>query len=332
MKTCPSCGAHYDNETLLFCTRDGSPLVPEGSPPEFTDMPSESWEEDTVVLSKPPASPAPSADAKIIVPTAPEPAAEQKPPFAHDPIRPVPPYQPPPQKPRIGLTILLTALSTIAIIALAIAAWWGLNGGSGNNLPVNGNLDANLLNANSNANLFNVNSNFNVSNINANANLNANVNFNFNANTNSNVNVNVNANANVNKPTPTPKPTATPKPTPSETPDNDDDDDPSPTPRPPSSPGGTPRSIDAGVLNSRAVSLPRPAYPQAARTVGATGSVNVSVLVDEQGNVVSAKATSGHPLLKAAAEAAARQARFNPPRMGNQSVKMSGVLLYSFQQ
>ncbi len=323
MKTCPKCGAQYDNETLLFCTRDGTPLVAEGSDPEFTGMPSESWEEDTVVVS-----PKSSSEAKIIVPTG-ESEGEQ-------PVVPVTapriqPYQPPPQKPRIGLTILLTVLCTIAVLALAVAAWWALNGGS-SNMPANGNFDANLLNANvnNNANLFNMNTNFNVNtNVNDNANFNSNANFNFNFN--SNVNFNANVNANVNKPTPTPKPTPSPKPSPSETPD-DGDDNASPSPRPSTTPSMTPRAIDAGVLNSRAVSLPRPAYPPAAKTAAVTGSVNVSVLVDEQGNVTSARAVSGPVMLRAAAEAAARQARFNPPRLGNQSVRMTGVLLYSFQQ
>jgi protein TonB len=315
MKTCPKCGAQYDNETLLFCTRDGTPLVQEGNGPEFTGMPSESWEEDTVVISKP------AAEAKIIVPTSESEAGPEVVPVA--PPRSAPPYQPPPPKPRIALTILLTVLSTIAVVAIAVAVWWGLNGGSAN-LPANGNFDANLYNTalNNNANMFNMNSNFNMANmnLNANANFNANANLNFNAN----ANVNVNANANVNKPTLTPKATASPKP--SETPDENGNDNATPN----SSPSTTPKVLDAGMLNSRAISLPRPAYPPAAKTAGVSGSVNVTVLVDEQGNVTSAKAVSGHPLLRPAAEAAARQARFNPPKMDSQPVKMTGTLLYSF--
>jgi outer membrane biosynthesis protein TonB len=38
----------------------------------------------------------------------------------------------------------------------------------------------------------------------------------------------------------------------------------------------------------------------------------VQIEVDAKGNVVSAKAISGHPLLRASAEAAARQAKFKP--------------------
>jgi outer membrane biosynthesis protein TonB len=36
------------------------------------------------------------------------------------------------------------------------------------------------------------------------------------------------------------------------------------------------------------------------------------VTIDETGNVISAKAVSGHPMLKIEAEKAARDAKFNP--------------------
>lgn len=51
------------------------------------------------------------------------------------------------------------------------------------------------------------------------------------------------------------------------------------------------------VLNSGAVMLGKPKYPQAAKAVRASGKVEVQVLINELGNVVSAEAISGHPLL-----------------------------------
>lgn len=62
----------------------------------------------------------------------------------------------------------------------------------------------------------------------------------------------------------------------------------------------------------------------------AAGQVAVQVAVDELGNVTSAKATSGHPLLRAPAEAAARQSKINPVKVGNKSVQATGILLYTF--
>lgn len=90
------------------------------------------------------------------------------------------------------------------------------------------------------------------------------------------------------------------------------------------------RTISGGVVNGKAISLPAPAYPAAAQAVGASGAVSVQVLIDEDGNVVSATAVSGHPLLRSAAEGAARNAKFRPTMLSGQSVKVSGVITYVF--
>ena len=88
--------------------------------------------------------------------------------------------------------------------------------------------------------------------------------------------------------------------------------------------------IDGGVLNNKAVELPQPPYPPAAKAVRATGMVAVQVIVDENGNVIQATAGSGHPLLRSAAVAAAREARFAPTLLDGKPVKISGVLTYNF--
>lgn len=88
--------------------------------------------------------------------------------------------------------------------------------------------------------------------------------------------------------------------------------------------------ISGGVLNGKAISLPQPVYPPAARAVHASGTVNVQVTIDEKGSVTSASAVSGHPLLRAAATAAARQARFAPTKLSGAPVKVTGVIVYNF--
>jgi periplasmic protein TonB len=88
--------------------------------------------------------------------------------------------------------------------------------------------------------------------------------------------------------------------------------------------------ISGGVLNGKAISLPKPAYPPIARAAHASGTVVVQVLIDENGNVVSAHAVSGHPLLQAVAVGAARQARFSPTKLSGQPVKVTGVIQYNF--
>jgi len=84
------------------------------------------------------------------------------------------------------------------------------------------------------------------------------------------------------------------------------------------------------VLNSQALVLPRPDYPPIAKQTGTQGNVIVQVLIDETGKVISAKATSGSPLLIPAAQKAALQARFSPTLIGETPVKVSGVITYNF--
>lgn len=120
-----------------------------------------------------------------------------------------------------------------------------------------------------------------------------------------------------------------------------------PTPVPPASPAQDPKiarlnqlaylsspsiatTISAGVINGKAVSLPRPVYPASARAVRAVGPVSVQVTIGEKGEVVDAKAVSGHPLLRAAAEKAAKSSRFAPTLLSGQAVKTTGLLTYNF--
>ena len=100
---------------------------------------------------------------------------------------------------------------------------------------------------------------------------------------------------------------------------------PAPTPKP------TPHApISGGVLNGKAVHLVQPPYPPIARSAHACGAVNVQITIDENGNVLSARPVSGHPLLQAAAGAAARGSKFTPTKLSGQPVKVSGIIVYNF--
>lgn len=92
----------------------------------------------------------------------------------------------------------------------------------------------------------------------------------------------------------------------------------------------TVKKISGGVLNGKALSLPAPEYSVAAKTVKASGAVNVQVTINEQGDIVSAAAVSGHPLLRQAAEEAARKAKFAPTFLQGVPVSVTGVLVYNF--
>jgi TonB family protein len=63
---------------------------------------------------------------------------------------------------------------------------------------------------------------------------------------------------------------------------------------------------------------------------GVTGSVVVEVVVDEKGIVLSARAISGHVLLRAAAESAARGWRWNPTILNDVPVQVVGTITFNF--
>ena len=90
------------------------------------------------------------------------------------------------------------------------------------------------------------------------------------------------------------------------------------------------KTVSGGVVNTKATNLVRPTYPMAARAVRASGAVNVQVTIDENGTVISASAVSGHPLLRQAAEQAARSSKFAPTLLSGQPVKVTGIIVYNF--
>ncbi len=90
------------------------------------------------------------------------------------------------------------------------------------------------------------------------------------------------------------------------------------------------RVVSAGVLNSQAVNMPKPAYPSVAKAARVAGPVIVQVIIDESGNVISANAVGGNPLLHAAAVASARQAKFTPTKLSGKPVKVAGAIVFHF--
>ena len=91
-----------------------------------------------------------------------------------------------------------------------------------------------------------------------------------------------------------------------------------------------PKTIAGGVVNGKAIRLPKPIYPPEVAASGIGGSVKIQVLIDEEGNVISAEAVSGNSILRPFAEQAARQAKFAPTKLAGQPVKVSGVIVYVF--
>ena len=85
--------------------------------------------------------------------------------------------------------------------------------------------------------------------------------------------------------------------------------------------------IRGGIVNGKAINLPKPAYSQEAKDFCASGKVEVEVLIGEDGKVIEAKAVSGDELLRASAVEAAKKAVFY---VGHITVKVKGILVYNF--
>lgn len=103
-------------------------------------------------------------------------------------------------------------------------------------------------------------------------------------------------------------------------------------PDPPQPPKAPDKPISGGVITGLAVKKIVPPYPPMAERVGVTGTVVVEVLVSEQGSVLSARAVSGHPLLRDAAERAARGWKFSPTKLSNVPVKVIGTITFTFKK
>jgi TonB family protein len=74
-----------------------------------------------------------------------------------------------------------------------------------------------------------------------------------------------------------------------------------------------------------------PTYPAAARSARTSGVVVVIVEIDENGKVVSAKATEGPIVLRQSAENAARQWEFNPAKNNGVALPSSQRLVFKFE-
>jgi len=90
------------------------------------------------------------------------------------------------------------------------------------------------------------------------------------------------------------------------------------------------RLVSAGVLNGKAIVLPKPIYPQTARAVGARGTVSVSIVIDPRGCVNQARTNFGHPLLISSALDAALRTQFSPTTLSDIPVWVSGIITYKF--
>jgi TonB family protein len=96
------------------------------------------------------------------------------------------------------------------------------------------------------------------------------------------------------------------------------------------------KCLTVGIVNKRAVILPKPkvinlSQPRLLQNIG-DQIVGVQVIIDMNGKVISARAISGHPLLRSFCVYAATQAKFSPTLIdGGQPIKIKALLAYKFK-
>jgi len=352
MKVCPHCNAKYE-DSLFFCTEDGFPLrSPADANLEQTLVLPATQEntaalptrgENTLNLTYRPEETSALTGENHILPES-VPTAERPP--ATTSLTPAIPVETAEnlEKPRVTsvmdspgsgpsgrgkLIVLGLIFGALVLTVSGLVGWWALRP-----RPTDIGTNINKENANLNVNSERpinqeINNNNSVILVEGNSNL-------------SDANLTPSPTIDTEKPTPSPtsttekSPTPTPKDSPSITPSVTPPVTPPPTPPPtPKTPTPTPderpvATIDGGVLNTHAEILYQPKYPAAAKEAGIGGKVNVQVLVDENGRVVSVNAVSGHPSLRATSEQAARSCKFRPMTSGGARVKVRGVLVFTF--
>lgn len=83
-------------------------------------------------------------------------------------------------------------------------------------------------------------------------------------------------------------------------------------------------------MNFEVVSAAKPYHTRAAKAGGAAGLVQVEILIDTNGNVLTAHARTGNKLLHPEAERAALESKFNRPVVYGKPARAIGFLVYRF--
>ena len=92
-----------------------------------------------------------------------------------------------------------------------------------------------------------------------------------------------------------------------------------------------PEYVYLGTLSSgNAVRMVMPTYTLVAQRANVEGKVSVDVELNEEGEVVSAKATTGHQMLRGPAEDAAKRSSFKPAIYNGRPIKSKGAIVYNF--
>lgn len=88
--------------------------------------------------------------------------------------------------------------------------------------------------------------------------------------------------------------------------------------------------LQLGSLIDKATQRIAPSYPATAKNARVQGVVKVFIIVDENGTVSKVERSDGPSLLRAAAESAARQWKFQPLIVDGKPIRMTGYISFNF--
>ena len=91
-----------------------------------------------------------------------------------------------------------------------------------------------------------------------------------------------------------------------------------------------PIRISGNALLSKLIKRVQPEYPESAKREEVEGKVILQVMVDEEGNVCSAKVTKGHPLLDDAAIAAVKKWKYSATQLNGEPIRVVSTVTIVF--
>lgn len=89
--------------------------------------------------------------------------------------------------------------------------------------------------------------------------------------------------------------------------------------------------LTSQITQGNAIRKVQPPYPQMARQIRLSGSVQVQITISEAGEVTDAFVLSGHPVLREASLQAVKQWLFKPTELNGRPVRAIGVITFNFK-
>jgi periplasmic protein TonB len=89
------------------------------------------------------------------------------------------------------------------------------------------------------------------------------------------------------------------------------------------------KKLMKGLVTLEPIAFAKPVRPDELKD--AKGKIGVIVTIDEDGDIIDAKAVSGNKLLRETAVKAAKECRFKPYETKGKAIKASGLVYFNFR-